>query len=282
MIPLIILLSLILLLYLAATLLVTYLIHQIPRKPVVDKPDWGKVTDFRIPVCNGKSLEVWKIEPDGKSRGIVLLIHGWSRNRDRMTHRGRFFGKWGYTVIIPSVRDHGNSSPQIGMNALRFSEDIQSIMDWIGEPVILYGHSAGSGGAAIAAWKQPEMVKLLFLEGSYPYTDEMLLSLFRYHGRWFYFFFGKAVLFWMNLFYRGKLDRLSPAVLAPDLKMPVMVIHGEKDQRFPVSFAFAIKDKLKKDLSEIYIAPGARHSEASHTPGYAGAVKAFLDRFSKV
>lgn len=264
--------------YLALTLLFTYLIHQLPRKPVIDPPDWGKITDVRIPTVHGKRLEVWRIEPNGKSKGIVLFAHGWSRNRDRMTYRARIFGGWGFTTVIHSARDHGNSSPQIGMSAIRFSEDIEAVIDWIGEPVILYGHSAGSGGAIIAAWRRPEMVRLLFLEGPYPYTDEMLMSLFRYYGRLFSLLFGRMILFWMNLFYHGALQRLSPARLAPDLKMPVMLIHGEMDQRFPVSFAWKLKEKLSPDSSEIYIAKGARHSGSSHTPGYPAALKRFLDR----
>ena len=264
--------------YILLTLLFNYLIHQLPRKPVVDPPDWGKITDVRIPTVHGKSLEVWRIEPNSKSRGIVLFAHGWSRNRDRMTHRARIFGGWGFTTVIHSARDHGNSSPQIGMSAIRFSEDIEAVIDWIGEPVILYGHSAGSGGAIIAAWRRPEMVRLLFLEGPYPYTDEMLMSLFRYYGRLFSLLFGRMILFWMNLFYRGALQRLSPARLAPDLKMPVMLIHGEMDQRFPVSFAWKLKEKLPPDSSEIYIAKGARHSGSSHAPDYPAALKRFLDR----
>ena len=100
--------------YLAATLAVAYLAQQMPRRPVSDPPDWGRVTDTRIPTVGGKSLEVWRIEPGGESRGIVVLAHGWGRNRDRMVHRARFFGSWGFTTVIHSARDHGDSSASCG------------------------------------------------------------------------------------------------------------------------------------------------------------------------
>ncbi|MEZ4525034.1 MAG: hypothetical protein R2941_03830 [Desulfobacterales bacterium] len=32
------------------------------------------------------------------------------QNRDRMINRARLFGQWGYTTVIHSARDHGNSS----------------------------------------------------------------------------------------------------------------------------------------------------------------------------
>ena len=110
--------------YLLLTLCLTFLVQQYPRKPVVDPPDWGEVLDTTIPVLDGGSLEVWRIEPEGESRGIVVLAHGWSRNRDRMVPRARMFARFGFTIVIHSARDHGNSSPKKFMNAAKFAEDM--------------------------------------------------------------------------------------------------------------------------------------------------------------
>ena len=63
--------------YLLLTLCLTFLVQQYPRKPVVDPPDWGEVLDTTIPALDGGSLEVWRIEPKGESRGLVVLAHGW-------------------------------------------------------------------------------------------------------------------------------------------------------------------------------------------------------------
>ena len=118
-------------LYILVTLYLTYLVHQIPRAPVEDRPDWGMVLDERIPAVDGGSLEVWRIEPEGSSRGIVVLIHGWSRNRDRMVNRARIFGELGFTTVLPSTRDHGNSTSYRFMNAFRFAEDIEAVLKWV-------------------------------------------------------------------------------------------------------------------------------------------------------
>ena len=82
-----------LLLYLLFTLFLTYLVQQIPRNPVQDTPDWGKILDTKIPSGDGGFLEVWRIEPDGHSRGTVIFAHGWGRNQDRMVSRARYFGR---------------------------------------------------------------------------------------------------------------------------------------------------------------------------------------------
>jgi pimeloyl-ACP methyl ester carboxylesterase len=265
--------------YLLLTLFLTYLVQQIPRNPVEDPPDWGRVLDTTIPAVDGGSLEVWRIEPEGESRGIVVFAHGWGRNRDRMVARARIFAQWGFTAVIHSARDHGNSSPKKFMNTTRFAEDIEAVIKWVAEPVILYGHSAGSGGAIAAAGRNESMVRLLFLEASYAYTKEALLSLYRWVNPFLGALLGPMILFWMDLFYRGAPDQYSPARLAKHITAPVMIIHGEKDRRFPLSFALKLKQSFSHDRVSVYIAKGADHSESSQTPGYRDAVKSFIDQY---
>jgi pimeloyl-ACP methyl ester carboxylesterase len=265
--------------YLVFTLFLTYLVQQIPRNPVTDVPDWGTTIDTRIPTPEGGSLEVWRIEPEVASRGIVLFAHGWGRNRDRMTARARIFAEWGFTTVIHSARDHGNSSPKRFMNAARFAEDIEAVLKWVGEPVILYGHSAGSAGAIAAAARNSSMIRSLFLEASYADTRRALLSLYKWVNPIFAAVFGPMILFWMDLFYRGAPDEYSPVKLASQITMPVMIIHGEEDRRFPLSFALELKGGFTHDEVSLYVAEGADHSESSNTPGYRDTVKSFIDRY---
>ncbi len=268
--------------YLLLTFFLMYLVHEMPRRPVCDQPDWGKIQDVKIPSVNGGFLEAWRIDPEGVSKGIVVLVHGWSRNRGRMVNRARMFGKWGYTAVLHSARDHGGSSPQKMMNGMKFAEDIEAVLEWVGEPVILYGHSIGSFGAIIAAHRKPEKVKLLFLEASYAKTNEALLSLYRWFNVFFGIFFAPVILLWMNLFYtyyyKIDLKSINPVDVAPDIKVPVMLIHGEKDQRFPVGFAEKLHKSFMPGRAELFIVRDAGHSDSSLKPGYKEAVGKFLEQ----
>jgi pimeloyl-ACP methyl ester carboxylesterase len=264
--------------YLLLTLYFTYLVHQLPRKPVHETPDWGKVLDTRIPANNGCSLEVWRVEPKGRSRGVIVLTHGWSRNRDRMVGRARIFGKMGFTTIIHSARDHGNSSPHRFMNAPRFAEDIEAVLHWVNEPVLLYGHSAGAAAAVIVASRNPDRIKLLFLEGCYAKTREGLLSLYRNYNRLFGILFAPMVVFWMEIFYKNGLDSISPVNLSPNINLPVMIIHGEKDQNFPLNHAWRLRDSFPAGRAELFVAKNSDHSSSSLDPEYPVAIQTFIDR----
>jgi pimeloyl-ACP methyl ester carboxylesterase len=266
-------------LYLLLTLFLSYLVQHIPREPVQDNPDWGNTIDAKIPAADGGSLEVWRIEPNVPSRGIMVFAHGWGRNRDRMVQRARIFGEWGFTAVIHSARDHGGSSSCRLVNANTFAEDIEAVLKWIRAPVFLYGHSAGAAGAIIAAGRNPLLVRRLFLEACYADTKEGLRSLYNWANRFFGIVFAPMIIFWWDLFYRGAMDRVSPRRLAAGIRMPVMIIHGEKDQRFPLSFAFQLKESFPTDRVDMFIAKGADHSDSSRTPGYREAIRAFLDRY---
>lgn len=264
--------------YLLLSLVFTYLVQQLPRRPVSEQPDWGQVEDLSLATPDGGRLEVWRITPQGEEKGTVLLVHGWGRNRDRMVKRARMFGGWGYSCVLFSARDHGNSTPKRFMNAVKFAEDIATVLAWLDRKVILYGHSAGSGGAIIATHRNPEAVAALFLEATYAETKVALLNLYRWFNPGFGHLFGPAIIFWMDLFYRGLLDTVSPARLAPDIGVPVMLIHGEQDRRFPVAFARQLLNCFAPGIAELYIAPGAGHSESSETAGYQSAVHDFVER----
>lgn len=262
--------------YLATTLALTYLVHRLPRRPVVDRPDWGETLDTRVPTRGGGRLELWRTVPDGPARGTVVMIHGWSRNRDRMVARARHFARQGMITVLFSARDHGRSSRFRLMNAAEFAEDALAVMDWLGHPVLLYGHSAGAGGAIIAASRRPGQVALLFLEGCYADSREGLLSLYRWFNPVFGRLFGPMILNWMNLMYRFRMKAVSPERLAPRLPMPAMVIHGAEDRRFPAAFARRLQGAFPPGQARLLVVPGAGHSESSTHPQYAAAVADFL------
>jgi len=267
-------------LYLTVTLFFTYVVLQVPRQPVQDPPDWGRVTDSRIPAADGGGeLEVWRIDPQGPSRGIVVLAHGWSRNRDRMVKRARLFGEMGFTTVIHSARDHGQSSRNHFMNAAKFAEDIEAVLNWIGEPVLLYGHSAGAAGAVIAASRNPGKVSVLFLEGCYARTKEALRSLYRNYNLMFGILFGPMIVLWMDIFYRFRMDQVSPVRLAPRLDIPVLLIHGENDRNFPLHHAWRLRDSFPAGRAALFVAKGADHSSSSLTPEYPAAIRAFVNRY---
>ena len=195
-----------------------------------------------------------------------------------MVDRARLFGRLGFSTVMHSARDHGGSSPKRYMNALRFAEDIEAVLSWVNEPVLLYGHSAGAAAAIIAASRHSDRIKLLFLEGCYAKTKEALLSLYRNYNLFFGTFFAPMVIFWMDLFYKRGLDSVNPVKLAPGIDLPVLLIHGSRDQNFPLHHAWRLMNSFPAGRAELFVATDSDHSSCSLTPEYPVAIQAFVDR----
>jgi uncharacterized protein len=264
--------------YLLLTLCLAYVVQCIPRRPVDDRPDWGRITDTQISHPGGGFLEVWKVQPDQPSRGTVLLVHGWGRNRGRMVNRARIFGEMGFTTVMHSSRDHGSSSACRFMNAPRFAEDIEAVLEWVKEPVLLYGHSIGAVAALLAARRHPDRIRLLFLEGCYAETRKALRRLYRGYSPIPGFFLAPMIVLWMDLFYRFRLNEVSPIRVAKEVDLPVLLIHGEDDPNFPLQDAWKLRDSFPAGRAELFVALGADHSNSSLAPGYPKALDAFVNR----
>ena len=177
--------------------------------------------------------------------------------------------------LIASARTRGKLDEE---QLAAFAEYVEAVLNWVNEPVLLYGHSAGAAGAIIAANRNPEKIKLLFLEACYARTKEALRSLYRRYNLFFGLVFAPMVVLWMDIFYRFRLDEVSPVRLAPQIDIPVLIIHGEKDRSFPLHHAWRLKSSFTSGRAELFVGTGADHSGSSLSPEYPATIQDFVKR----
>jgi pimeloyl-ACP methyl ester carboxylesterase len=268
-------------LYLFICLGLALFLHRFPRKPVSEKPDWGTVedtiVDTRSDARDGGLLEVWRVWPDDEVRGMALMAHGWSRNRDKMTPRARNLGRMGFVTVLPSFRDHGHSSKYAFAGVKSFADDIGILLRWLGQPVVLYGHSAGAGAAILAASKNPSLVRLLILEGCYAHTRRALWRLYGSMNRVFGLLFGPGLLLWAEIFSGFRLGDYSPVRLAPKTDIPVLIIHGQMDEKFPVRWARQLEKAFPLGRARVYIGNNSTHTQTGETIQCQEAVRDFVE-----
>jgi len=70
---------------------------------------------------------------------------------------------------------------------------------------------------------------------------------------------------------------MSPANLAPYIDLPVMIIHGEKDQNFPLNHAWRLRDRFPAGRAVLFVAKDSDHSSSSLSPEYPVAIQTFID-----
>lgn len=251
-----------------------------PRWSVDDRPDWGTTKEYRIPTAKGKTIECWVVYPNQSNKvksEAIILIHGWGRNRGRMVSRARIYGRNGYTTILISVRDHGNSDRELlGMNIVRFCEDLESCINWWGKPVIVTGHSIGAGAALIVTARNT-LVRAVIAE-SFPYAFPYGLKyVYRPALRWFTPLMLPGLTIITLMRFRGhSKQEYSPLDAAPNISVPTFLIHGKDDEVLPYKYA----PKLHKEIqnSSLWVPENIGHSDIELHPHYENKVIRFLEK----
>jgi pimeloyl-ACP methyl ester carboxylesterase len=262
-----------------------FILANLPRDPMPDTPDWGSIEEFRIPTKNNKQLECWVIHPNRNSLDkpdlqqklkTIILLHGWGRNRGRMVARAKIFGELGYTTILVSARDHGNSDKEFfGMSIIRFTQDLKATIAWWSKPVILCGHSIG-GGAALLAGAKNTLVKGIIAE-SPPYAFPFSLKyVYEPALRVLTPLLMPGITFiTMNIFRRFQKGDYSPFDIAPQIEVPTLIIHGVRDEIFPYEYSKKLSIQIKN--SEIWTPEEGTHYNHEYLPGYRQKVLKFLN-----
>ena len=92
----------------------------------------------------------------------IIVIHGVLGVSDNWDNFGKMFAELGFFVIIPDMRNHGQSPHSDVFNYHVMADDVKQILDKEKiEKCILIGHSMGGKVAMCLAFEFPEMVERL-------------------------------------------------------------------------------------------------------------------------
>jgi len=215
-----------------------------------------------------------------------LILHGWGSNSERwievaeqISNLSAQAGK-GFKVIVPDLPGFGKS------DALLIPWDTNKYINWIDQFIkdlnlknfYILGHSFGGALASKIAVKHAQDVKKLFLvsaavvrkkttKKSFFARIAKVVKIFNFLP--YYGIFRKAVYKFIirksdYTYVEGIMKKTYLNVIAEDvsfqlpfIKVPVVIIWGDKDEFTPVDDAYLVKDKIKD--SKLVVIPGASH-----------------------
>jgi len=111
--------------------------------------------NIKIKGYNNLSINAYIVEPTGKAKGVIQIIHGMQEHATRYEHFMQYLAKNGYVAFASDLRGHGESL--IGDGKYGFGEkdifeeiiqDQQIIFKYLKNkyklPIYVFGHSFGS------------------------------------------------------------------------------------------------------------------------------------------
>ncbi|MCX6718388.1 MAG: alpha/beta hydrolase [Candidatus Staskawiczbacteria bacterium] len=216
----------------------------------------------------------------GSGSSAFLILHGWGSNSERWQPIAEEISKKGFKVIVPDLPGFGKS------DALSLPWNGNKYANWVEEFIkelnlgefYLSGHSFGGALAAKVAIKHAQEVKKLFLISAACVREKTtqkdlskkaskFIKIFSFLP--YYSFFRKAVYKFIirksdYVYVEGIMKETYLNVISEDLsfklpfvKVPTVIIWGDKDELTPLEDAHFIEKQIKN--SKLIIIPGAGH-----------------------
>ncbi len=216
----------------------------------------------------------------------VILLHGYTGWKEAMYPIAFWYWKQGFSCLVPDLRCQGTSEGDYIGLGLTDSQDVLLWIDWILQTdpqaqIVLHGQSMG-GATVLMMSGLPELPDAV-LGGisDCAYSDAFAMFQTTAAGwlgisslpDWCLEF----ICFTFRLRGGYDLHDASPIASVRNARIPILIIHGDKDRMIPVEMSQELYDAATSE-KELWIVEGAGHAQSQDKDpeGYFGHVKVFL------
>ncbi len=214
-------------------------------------------------------LHAWWMPAKQPNAKVLLYLHGNGKNISaNLSHAHRFY-QLGFSVLLIDYRGYGRSEGSFP-NEMNVYQDAETAWNYLvqqkqipPEQIFLYGHSLGGAVAIDLALKQPKAAGLI-VEGTFTSVRDVIdyRNMFR--------------LFPVNLLLTQRFESIDKI---PQLKMPILFIHGTADSTIPAFMSQKLYD-VAPEPKKLILVEGADHNDLAKLSGvqYLQWVEAFVQR----
>jgi len=251
-----------------------------PRAPDKTVPDTGVDHEDLVIQSDDHVLGAWLLKPPGEANApLVLLAHGWGANYSLFLQLAEPLVADGYEVLLFDIRGHGRNEAVPFVTVRHFRDDVMAAVAYArgrfpDRPLVVIGHSLGGAASTLAAAEGAHMQGLVLIAAP---SDALrataeFLSQQKLPGN---LMLRLLVPFWWRRA-GSRFGPLTPTKRLPEVKIPVLIIHPENDQRVPVAHA----ERLSAAAGCGYeLVAGAGHNDVLGHDETHRLVRGFLERF---
>jgi hypothetical protein len=210
--------------------------------------------DIWFQAGDGTRLFGWYVKVQASSP-VLLWCHGNAGNVIHRLDNLQYLYRQGLSVFLFDYRGYGRSQTRrpsedgLYQDALGAFEFLTRIIKIRPDRIVLFGRSLGAAVAADLAARKAAAA--LILESAFPSVEAVA----RFH-------YGGLPLHWLLGAEFRLINRL------PQLSLPKLIIHGEKDDIIPIDLGRQVFDAAKPP-KEWYVIQGADHNNTYQVGGAA-------------
>jgi pimeloyl-ACP methyl ester carboxylesterase len=213
-------------------------------------------------VSEGVTFRGWRFRGTPPRRGLIVYLHGSADNRQSGLGFAHRFVPQGFDVVAYDSRAHGDSGGDACTYGFYEKKDLSRALDALQlDAAIVFGTSLGGAVALQAAADDPRIIGVISQSS---FSD--LETVVRERAP----FFASAAEIKAALGIaetRGafRVAEVSPRLAAMRIRVPVLLIHGERDSETRPSHSKAILAALAGP-KELLIVPRAGHNDTLADP----------------
>ncbi|MGA2652342.1 MAG: alpha/beta fold hydrolase [Terracidiphilus sp.] len=214
------------------------------RARVMAVRDHAELADGAVTAEDGVTLRAWSLRPANGNGDAVILLHGVADNRMGMLGYADLLLRHGFAVLLPDARAHGQSGGDVVTYGAKEAGDVRRWFDWVEQadgPRCVDG-LGNSMGAAVLLESLRTTPGFCAVVAESPFANFREASFDRM-GQWTGTapWFGRTMLrpavetgiLYSRLRYGVDLGRDSPEDAVAASKVPVLLIHGKRDDNLP-------------------------------------------------
>lgn len=220
---------------------------------------------------DGTQLVAYALEPNPDSCKWVIAVHGYKGDWPEHMMHARRYAEHGYNLLFPVLRGHAASGGAFIGLGLVDAADLSSWARWLvdagAETVVLHGHSMGGTAVCMAGAEETLPLQVKAIVADCAYSDAWnVATLIAREGMHLLCHPSLELARFVLMHSKGVYDiqKVDVAAVAPQMRVPVLVIHGQADCVVQPSMAERIYDAAPAGSKLVFV-PGAGHCLAALT-----------------
>lgn len=194
----------------------------------------------------------------------IILLHGYPADKGDILPAMSFLNKT-YNLLLFDFRYLGQSDGNYSTLGAKETEDLSSAIGFLKSRGItevgIWGFSVGGAVALMTAPNFPE-IKVIVSESSYAQLDILSSQLYKVpilrHP------LGFLTNLWVQIVLGINTTNISPAKIAQNLAIPILIIHSKDDNVIPFEHALLLQEAFKNNIkTEFWFREDLTHGQFS-------------------
>jgi pimeloyl-ACP methyl ester carboxylesterase len=246
-------------------------------RPMADK--WPDTAFQKVFIQSNKKLEAWYIQV-AKSRGSIILFHGYGGEKSSMLNKARVFNQLGYSTLLVDFRGAGGSEGNETTIGYKEAEEVRDCLNYIkakGEKTI---HLFGTSMGAVAIMRSISVYGIqpasIIIECPFGTMNQTVATRFKLMGIPGFPMSG-LLMFWGGAQQGYWAFSHNPVEYASSITCPALLLYGEQDDKVSREEIDDIYTNLK-GVKQLKTYPLAGHENylSKYKEQWTADVKGFL------